>query len=169
MSSLFCKFVCTTANFEQIMKYHAFLLLIAIVAGACSSSENDEITTDAIFESGSYEEKGLEGPKLSFEETIHDFGEIVEGEKESHTFHFTNTGDSRLIISNVSAGCGCTVASYSRKPIMPGDEGYVEVEYDSQGRMEGRFAQSVTIVSNASPNRKHLQVSGEIIQNQKPN
>ena len=65
-------------------------------------------------------------PKIDFVETEHDFGIIKQGERVSHTFIFTNNGNSDLILNNVSASCGCTVPEYDKNPIAPGKDGKIE-------------------------------------------
>ncbi len=41
------------------------------------------------------------GAKIKFEEESYDFGEIKQGDRVSHTFIFTNTGDEVLILKRV--------------------------------------------------------------------
>ena len=66
------------------------------------------------------------GAHISFEKEVHDFGKIKEdGGKVEYKFMFTNTGDSPLILTNVRASCGCTSPTWTEKPIMPGQKGFV--------------------------------------------
>ena len=44
------------------------------------------------------------GPRMTFIESTHDFGEIVTGEVVEHVFVFTNSGDDTLEIANVYSG-----------------------------------------------------------------
>jgi hypothetical protein len=62
-------------------------------------------------------------PVMEFEEQEFDFGTVEEGEVVEHTFVFTNTGDAPLIVSNAVATCGCTVPTWTKKAISPGDKG----------------------------------------------
>ncbi|MBI5183543.1 MAG: DUF1573 domain-containing protein [Nitrospinae bacterium] len=41
------------------------------------------------------------GAKIRCEEESYDFGEIKQGDKVSHTFTFTNTGDEVLVLKSV--------------------------------------------------------------------
>ena len=43
-------------------------------------------------------------PKISFDSTSYDAGEVWEGDKVSHTFNVKNTGTSQLDIEKVKAG-----------------------------------------------------------------
>ena len=41
------------------------------------------------------------GAKIKFEGESYDFGEIKQGDRVSHTFTFTNTGDEVLMLKSV--------------------------------------------------------------------
>lgn len=43
-------------------------------------------------------------PVANFKETTHDFGKVKISTTVTHTFHFTNTGTSTLVIERVKAG-----------------------------------------------------------------
>ena len=74
-------------------------------------------------------------PKVSFDETTHDFGKFKEADGTvTHKFEFVNTGGSDLIIQNVSASCGCTAPSWTREPVPPGGKGFVAATYNPAGR-----------------------------------
>ena len=100
-------------------------------------------------------------PIITFKEEFFDFGVIIQGEKVSHTFVFTNTGKSNLIVSSVHASCGCTVPKYSKEPISSGSTGEIEVTFDSSGR-SGLQSKSVTVSSNAQPSRVELRFVADV-------
>jgi hypothetical protein len=47
--------------------------------------------------------------KIEFKDTTIDYGTIEKGADGLRVFEFTNTGDAPLIISKVTASCGCTI------------------------------------------------------------
>ena len=100
-------------------------------------------------------------PVLTFDSDLHDFGRLSAGENISYSFHFRNTGNADLIISNTSATCGCTVAEYPKGRIAPGGEGYVTVTFKSAGKA-GQQYQEVTIVSNAQPATCRLKILAQV-------
>jgi len=89
------------------------------------------------------------GAAITFKEKSIDFGDITQGDKVSHTFELTNTGNAPLVISNVAATCGCTVPSWPKEPIAPGKTSEIKVSFNSTGKM-GKQNSVVRIYSNAS-------------------
>src|SRR5574339_331543 len=98
---------------------------------------------------GYAQEAKLNGPAITFEKKVNDFGDITQGDKVEETFRFTNTGNEPLIITNVQVTCGCTTPKgWPRDPIAPGQKGELTIAFNSAGKM-GRQNKVVTIVSNA--------------------
>jgi len=60
-------------------------------------------------------------PRVSFEKTVHNFGELGIGEKGRSQFKFKNTGMALLKIGGITASCGCTVPTLSKKEYQPGE------------------------------------------------
>ncbi len=101
-------------------------------------------------------------PTFSFEETIHNFGEIKEEKgKVVHEFSFTNTGQQPLVIHNVRASCGCTSPEWSRQPIAPGGKGYVKATFDPQNR-PGNFNKTITVTANTEQPNTILRITGTV-------
>lgn len=100
-------------------------------------------------------------PEFSFKSESHDFGVIKEGEVAKTDFTFTNTGKTPLIITNASGSCGCTVPSWPREPIAPGESGTIHVEFNSQGK-PGNQTKQVTLTANTVPNKKILRISAQV-------
>lgn len=103
----------------------------------------------------------LEEPKeLEWNKTTHDFGDIIQGTKSKYTFTFTNKGTVAVNITNASASCGCTVPSYSKEPIEPGNQGTITVIFDSAGK-ENFFVKTVTVATTVGTS--YLTIKGNII------
>lgn len=101
-------------------------------------------------------------PVFDFRETLHDFGTVIEGEKVMYSFVFKNTGGSNLIISSVSASCGCTATKFTKEPIPPGKEGIITVTFDSTKR-RGFQNKAVTVSANTQPNKTVLRIKAKVI------
>jgi len=128
------------------------------------AGEEGEISTDLVSNPISASADGGSSQEviMTFEDNTYDFGEIIQGEKVAHSFNFTNEGNAPLIISSVRASCGCTVPTWSKEPIEPGDSDEIKVVFDSDGK-SGAQAKDITIVSNAVPNTSVLRITGEVI------
>ena len=101
--------------------------------------------------------------EISFEEKVFDYGTITKGADGNHTFTFTNTGNSPLVIESVKSSCGCTVPKKPEAPIAPGASGSIQVRYDTQ-RL-GVFRKSITVTTNAGTNSVvALKIKGTVVQ-----
>lgn len=147
-------------NNPSKMKKIAVLLLTVIALSSCKDKEQG-ITTDIIKNpTGSGEEMDM--PVITFKEERIDFGTITEGEKVTKVFEFTNTGKSDLVISNVTASCGCTVPSnWPKTPVAPGEGGKIEVTFNSEGK-PGQQVKQITILANTSPASTVVAIAGEV-------
>lgn len=105
----------------------------------------------------------LNGASIEFDTDIHDFGEVEYDGTATFDFQFTNTGDEPLIISDAKRSCGCTVPSFTREPVLPGETGVIKVSYDT--KRPGPINKSVTIISNASnAPTKVIRIKGHVLQ-----
>lgn len=99
--------------------------------------------------------------KIEFKTIEIDYGTIEKGADGVRTFEFTNTGDAPLIISNVKSSCGCTVPSWPKSPIMPGDTGEIKVKYDTN--RVNPIRKTITVTSNADTPTVALKIKGEVV------
>jgi hypothetical protein len=98
--------------------------------------------------------------KIEFKAETLDYGVIEKGSDGVRVFEFTNTGDAPLIISKVSSSCGCTIPKKPEKPILPGENGEIQVKYDT--KRVGPIRKAITVISNASTPTKVLKIKGEV-------
>lgn len=147
------------------MKNVAFFIILSVtfLLWACNSNNTPPETSTNDINIGNKNEL----PIIDFEEEEHDFGKIVQGEKVSYDFKFTNAGKGNLIISNASASCGCTVADFPKEPIPPGKGGKITVEFNSEGK-SGYTEKTITVVTNCEPNTKILKIKVDIVEPQTP-
>lgn len=91
-----------------------------------------------------------------------DYGTILFDSDGVRTFEFKNTGEAPLVISSASSSCGCTVPSWPKEPILPGQKGKIEVKYDT--KRIGDIRKTITIVSNAAETPTiALRIKGTIV------
>lgn len=90
-------------------------------------------------------------PKIVFaDKGVYDFGELTEGDTIARQFKFKNEGEFPLIINNIQASCGCTTPEWPKTPIEPGQESFVKVLFNSQGK-RGVQNKTVTVYANTDP------------------
>ncbi len=102
---------------------------------------------------------------IRFESTDYDFGTVQEGEIVEHTYTFTNTGKSPLVINKATASCGCTVPQWPKEPIPVNGTGEIKVRFDSNNRTDLQ-TKYITITANTNPGTTQLKLSG-IVQGNK--
>jgi hypothetical protein len=97
--------------------------------------------------------KQRKGPRFEFiGGDIFNFGNISDKRDATHVFKFRNAGKRPLIITQATASCGCTVPTFSKEPIKPGDTSELKVVFHTTER-SGIFNKEIYIVSNAPGNR----------------
>ncbi len=101
------------------------------------------------------------GPSIKFDKTEHDFGTFQEKDNvQKCTFTFTNVGDAPLIVNQAVASCGCTVPTYTKTPVAPGEKGTINVTYKGKGKLPGHFRKSITVSTNGVPEKVRLYIQG---------
>lgn len=147
------------------MKFYPFLLLfiLTLFLSSCGSDAQKEIDSSAVNNSESAQGSDRdELPEIKFDEEDYDFGKIMQGEKVSHAFEFTNTGNKNLVVSSAAGSCGCTVPEWPKEPILPGKKSKIEVIFNSEGK-SGYQEKTVTVVTNCEPATRVIRIKCEII------
>ncbi len=148
-----------------------FLLLFAtiLITGSVVSCKHKDVSSDlpaeVVTNPNTADGKGDKNalPVISFEKDFHDFGKLISGEQVSYAFKFKNTGKSLLVISNVSTSCGCTVSSFPKKPIKPGESATIDVSFDSEGK-HGLQTKTVTVFTNTQPPNTVLRIQSLVVE-----
>lgn len=99
--------------------------------------------------------------KFVFSEEIHNFGSLKAGEVVSFTFIFRNEGTKTLTITDVDSGCGCTEVLIQDKTIEPGEEGRIEVIYNTAGEV-GKQLKTITLFSDAEQPKQQLFIRANV-------
>lgn len=106
------------------------------------------------------ETPATEGPAMQFVETTVDYGTIEQGSDPYRFFNFTNNGTGPLVITNAKGSCGCTVPTYPKEPILPGNSGEIKVRYDTN--RVGPFTKRVTLTTNVGEEPIVLTIKGKV-------
>lgn len=97
---------------------------------------------------------------MRWDQTTHDFGTIPINEPKKATFEVTNSGDTPLLITDVKSSCGCTGASASEGPVLPGESTIVTATYNA--KRAGAFRKTVKVKTNRSDSPIVLTVTGTV-------
>jgi len=135
----------------------ALVISFFLVAIAIMSCNNDK---KAILAQNNVEIDGR--ARIKFDTTYYDFGNLVEGEKVVYIFKFKNIGTANLIVEDAYSTCGCTVPSYSKDPIAPGETGRIEVLFDSSGK-HGVQYKTIGLKLNTKRKERSLNIRANVI------
>lgn len=124
------------------------MVTLSLLIAGCGNAQNQQ----------DQQQSGKESApaKIDFEQVFYDFGDLKQGEQVSFVFEFTNTGGSPLLIKDAAASCGCTVPSFTKDPIAPGEEGGIEVIFDSSGRRGNQYK---TVIVQTNTPRKDIRLT----------
>ncbi len=161
------------------MKYQ-ILVAAALLLGACNRDKTTEVGTEGMNAAANAasdaanptvdnpnvvsdkEAANPNAPVMKFAEAEFDFGDIQPDSKVHHTFTFTNTGKSPLLIEDATASCGCTTPSWTKEPVAPGAQGKMEVQFDSRGK-NGIISKQVAVRANTQPVITTILIKGNVL------
>lgn len=97
--------------------------------------------------------------EVSLDKTTMHFGCFDWKEEQNDTFILKNVGNHLLIIQDVTTSCGCTQATYSKEPVLPGDSVSLHVTYKTDH--PEHFDKTITVYCNAKPSPVILRITGD--------
>ncbi len=136
------------------------MLLLAVIAAmtftSCKEDASNKVKAENVEEAAERDSQAVVYPEISFDATEHDFGTIDQGTAVEHTFTFTNTGNAPLVITNASSSCGCTVPTWTKEPIAPGESGEMLVKFNGSG--QNQVTKTVTVTANTESGKEQLRI-----------
>ena len=99
-------------------------------------------------------------PEITFDKSVYDYGTLEYGADGTTYFPFSNTGNEPLILQKPRSSCGCTVPSWPKTPILPGESDSIKVTYNT--KKVGTINKTVTVVSNAKNSTVVLRIKGKV-------
>ena len=124
-------------------KFFALLTMVALVVNFASAQK-------------------VGGPTMTFDKTEIDYGTIQQNSDPLRKFKFKNTGTEPLVIKSAQGSCGCTVPSYKKEPVMPGESSEIEVRYATD--RIGAFTKTVTLTTNEGDQPRVLTIKGNVLE-----
>ena len=102
------------------------------------------------------------GAEIEFERVVHDYGDVPYNGNGECEFRFTNTGTEPLLVQKPKSSCGCTIPSWPKEPILPGESDVIKVTYRTN--RAGNINKTVTVTSNAVKNSTVvLRIKGRVL------
>jgi hypothetical protein len=89
-------------------------------------------------------------PRITFENVVHDFGEVGPSTKKTGELKFTNTGEALLKITKIGQCCGVRT-ELDKKEYAPGESGALKVNWTS-GPQPSVFKRQLVVHSNDRAN-----------------
>lgn len=143
------------------MKTLFLLLCLAMSTAIGASAQSQKSIRSEIRPDGNT--KAQNYAEIKFDTLRCNLGIFPESDAlRKYSFTFTNTGTAPLIINQAFASCGCTVPSFTKDPIKPGEKGSIDITYNGKGLVPGRFSKTVTVRSNAKNRIVRLIIEGEM-------
>jgi len=97
-------------------------------------------------------------PKIEFNESEHDFGEIEKGTPVETTFSYKNVGEAPLVITDIKSSCGCTVPKdWSREPLAPGETAEFSVKFNGSGA--NKISKTITVTANTEKGSEIVKIT----------
>jgi hypothetical protein len=151
---------------KTLKRIFSFAIGISILI-SCKEKSNDpfgeplssDLVKNGVTANTDHQQK--DGPQIEFEKDNYSFGTINEGESVKFSFKFKNNGNEDLIIGEAKGSCGCTVPKYPTHPIEPGDEGVIDVEFNSAGKT-GHQRKTISVITNATPSTRIIAIEGDV-------
>ena len=119
--------------FKNTRRVIAMLLISVISLSGCKNTDT--------------ENQFLAKTTMEIEDPVRHYYPILQGLKQNIVVKVTNTGDEPLKIYKVLPSCGCTIAKFSTSAIAPGNDAFIEMEYDSNKNI-GYVGIYTTIIAN---------------------
>ena len=116
-------------------------LVVLVQTGCQQQAKTPDIATDA---QKTQVTEGL--PRIIFDKTVCDFGDVSPDKKYTAQFKFTNAGSGALRITDVKKCCGALL-TLDKNELGPGEGGTLKVEYSS-GSAGGPVSRQLRVSSN---------------------
>jgi hypothetical protein len=142
------------------MKYIFSIVLISSLHFACTSNDVNSVDKQSVDSAKRAQQLNAATDSANFtqiqwiDSTHQNLGKVKEGSVLEVSWRFKNTGTKPLIISNVNASCGCTVAEKPEAPVAAGEEGVIKAKFDSKDR-QGMQRKDVYVLANTTGMNNH--------------
>lgn len=135
----------------------ALSALCLVAFTSCKEDATSKINSENVAAAAERDASSADFPVITFEETEHDFGTIVNGTPVETKFKYTNTGKTPLVVSNIKSTCGCTVPSdWNRSPLAPGESAEFTVKFNGKGA--NQVQKTITLTTNTEKGSETVKI-----------
>jgi hypothetical protein len=139
------------------IRFSVFVLAL-LLSTSCKEKAAEKINQENVEKAAERDAMAIVFPKVTFDKTLHDFGEIENGTPVETTFNYTNTGKSPLVVTDIKSTCGCTVPQgWSKEPLMPGESSQFTVKFNGKGA--NKVSKTVTLTTNSEKGREQVRIT----------
>ncbi|MFV0420303.1 MAG: DUF1573 domain-containing protein [Dysgonomonas sp.] len=132
------------------MNYQCFLLdkdnKVILIGNPTLNPKIWDLYKQSITGEENTEQNNISQTTVEAEQTEIELKDTKVEETSMAIFILKNTGDTPLLIKDISASCGCTVPEWDKKPIKPGDKTEIKVKVTPD--TSGHFRKTVTVFCN---------------------
>jgi hypothetical protein len=138
-----------------LLGFGCALLFSLAITGSSSAQQEEPLKTEVLIAGAQEGEPCL--AKISFSETLWDFGYVPKTGRVVHTYQIKNVGEDTLIIVKVRTTCGCTSAPLSKQRLAPDEAAELSVVFNPAKVKVGQTTKRVQVMSN-DPNKPFAEV-----------
>ena len=137
-------------------------VLVSLVVLSCKDNATSKIKHSNVEAAKARDSKMNDGmPEIAFDKKAFEFGTINEGDTVDGSFIIYNKGKADLVITGARASCGCTVPSWPKEAIKPGDSAKLNFVFNSRGK-HGKQNKSITLKTNTENVTEIIRVTGNV-------
>lgn len=156
-------YLCADKNMRQMKRLLIIALCVMTASVAGAQVQRQKVSTSEVKVTGITKAENY--AEIKFDTLRHNFGKFSASSPiVKCSFRFRNTGTAPLVIHQAFASCGCTVPTFTKEPIKPGDTGVIDVTYNGTDKFPGHFQKTVTVRSNAVTEVTRLIIEGDMEQ-----
>ena len=134
-----------------------FLITSLLFLNSCKDKAVDKINNENV-QMATERDSQIVFPSISFDKTLHDFGDITNGTPVETIFSYTNSGRSPLVVTDIKSTCGCTVPQgWSKSPLMPGESSQFSVKFNGKGA--NKVSKTITLTTNTENGREQVRIT----------
>jgi len=142
---------------KKALLYCVCIIFFAALIAGCSN--NPDVVTQPGAKDQAHQLDTANYTTIKWIDSVKDFGNVIHGDTVKIVFNFLNTGSRPLYLAEVRPGCGCTLADYTKGAVLPGQQGQVIAQYDSNhGAPNQQVHKSVTVTCNAKNSSRTILI-----------